>query len=71
MRELDTFTRAYWKEIELLRKQRDELLAALRTALPVLEFEVETRGSNDLLYDIPAGPVLDAARAAIARAEGR
>lgn len=47
------------------------LLAALRNALPVLEFEVETRGSNDLLYEIPAGPVLDAARAAIAKAEGR
>lgn len=59
------------RELELLRKQRDELLAALRNALPVLEFEVETRGSNDLLYEIPAGPVLDAARAAISRAEGR
>jgi hypothetical protein len=59
------------REIEHLRQQRDELLAALRNALPVLEFEVETRGSNDLLYEIPAGPVLDAARAAIAKAEGR
>src|SRR5690606_38054286 len=47
-----------------------ELMEALRDALPVLEFEVETRGSSDLLYEIPAGPVLDAARAAIARAEG-
>lgn len=58
-------------EIERLSQQRDELRAALRNALPVLEFEVETRGSNDRLYEIPAGPVLDAARAAIAKAEGR
>lgn len=56
-------------EIERLRRQRDELLAALRNVLPVLEFEAEARGSNDLLYEIPAGPVLAAARAAIARAE--
>ena len=52
-------------------QQRDQLLEALRNALPVLELEVETRGSSDLLYEIPASPVLDAARAAIAKAEGR
>lgn len=48
-----------------------ELMEALRKVLPVLEFEVERRGSADLLYKTPAGPVLDAARAAIAKAEGR
>lgn len=59
------------EQLDAARAERDELLAALRNALPVLEFEVKTRGSVDLMYKTPAGPVLDAARAAIAKAEGR
>lgn len=59
------------RERDALRAERDELLEVLRNALPVLEFEVERRGSNDLFYKTPAGPVLDAARAVIAKAEGR
>lgn len=48
-----------------------DLIAALKEALPVLEFEAEARGDSDHLYEIPVRPILRVVLAAIARAEGR
>jgi hypothetical protein len=47
-----------------------EMYEALCAALPLLEFEVETRGDSDSDYEFPARSALDAVRAAIAKATG-